>query len=354
MALPEGDSCVGHSFGLEFDGITIKSITEISGLKMEQDVVEHKENTPDGKYPIKQLPGRPKAGDITLTRGLTSDKSFEKWINDSRFGKMTDVRKGGSVIVFDFEGKEVKRYKLTNAWPKSLEIGSLKAGDTAVLQEKLVAHLRVHRSPERLTMRRAADAARGRGGGGVVGPATPRPDAQPEPLRTEFAFLLPRGYVDSSGTVHRDGVMRLATARDELVPLRDDRVRENPAYLTVVLLARVVMRIGTHRGHPRGRDREPVRGGPGLPAGPLPPGQHRGPHPGGRDLPGVLAPVRRRRRRWSPGGIVTYAAERLYEEVAYVAYYLHWSRDEILDLEHPERQRFVAQIAALNTRIQQG
>jgi hypothetical protein len=63
-------------------------------------------------------------------------------------------------------------------------------------------------------------------------------------LRTEFSFTLPRGYVDAAGVVHRDGVMRLATARDELVPLRDDRVRENPAYLTVVLLARVIMRIG--------------------------------------------------------------------------------------------------------------
>ena len=71
-------------------------------------------------------------------------------------------------------------------------------------------------------------------------------DAPPKrELVTEFSFLLPRGYVDRSGTVHRDGVMRLATARDELVPLRDDRVRENPAYLSVVLLARVIERIGT-------------------------------------------------------------------------------------------------------------
>lgn len=69
--------------------------------------------------------------------------------------------------------------------------------------------------------------------------------ARRETLITEFSFLLPRGYVDRSGTVHRDGVMRLATARDELVPLRDDRVRENPAYLTVVLLSRVIERIGT-------------------------------------------------------------------------------------------------------------
>ena len=74
-----------------------------------------------------------------------------------------------------------------------------------------------------------------------VAPVAPRP----EPLRTEFDFELPRGYVDGSGTVHRSGVMRLATGRDELIPLRDDRVRENPAYLSVVLLARVVTRLGT-------------------------------------------------------------------------------------------------------------
>jgi hypothetical protein len=75
-----------------------------------------------------------------------------------------------------------------------------------------------------------------------------RPAAAPpgpaDSLRTEFPFTLPRGYVDGAGTVHRDGVMRLATARDELIPLRDDRVRENPAYLTVVLLARVITRLG--------------------------------------------------------------------------------------------------------------
>lgn len=138
MALPDLDSSVGHSFGLEFDGITIKSITEVTGLKMEQDVIELKENGPDGKYVIKKLPGRWKAAEITLTRGLTADQSFEKWIKDSQFGKMPQARKGGAIIVFDYEGSAIKRYQLTNAWPKSLEIGSLKAGDTSVLTEKLV------------------------------------------------------------------------------------------------------------------------------------------------------------------------------------------------------------------------
>lgn len=76
--------------------------------------------------------------------------------------------------------------------------------------------------------------------------SAPSGQQQDEPvLRTEFPFVLPRGYLDSSGTLHRAGVMRLATARDELVPLRDDRVRENPAYLSVILLARVITRLGT-------------------------------------------------------------------------------------------------------------
>jgi len=64
-------------------------------------------------------------------------------------------------------------------------------------------------------------------------------------LQTEFDFELPRGLVDKRGNVHRNGRMRLATARDELLPLNDERVRHNPAYLTVILLSRVLTRLGT-------------------------------------------------------------------------------------------------------------
>jgi phage tail-like protein len=137
MPLAPEDSLVGHSFGLEFDGIVIQQIQEVTGLKIEQDVIELKENTADGKYVIKKLPGRPKAGEIVLTRGLTADTSFDQWVQNSQFGKMTEARKGGAIIVYDFEGTPIKRYSFTNGWPKSLEIGSLKAGDTSVLTEKL-------------------------------------------------------------------------------------------------------------------------------------------------------------------------------------------------------------------------
>ena len=63
--------------------------------------------------------------------------------------------------------------------------------------------------------------------------------------RTEFPFTLPRGLVDPDGTVHREGVMRLATAFDEIEPMKDPRVRVNPGYLVIILLARVVTRLGT-------------------------------------------------------------------------------------------------------------
>ena len=66
-------------------------------------------------------------------------------------------------------------------------------------------------------------------------------------LQTEYEFTLPKGYVDEAGTVHRTGTMRLATAGDEILPLRDPRVTANPGYLTIILLSRVVTQLGEVR-----------------------------------------------------------------------------------------------------------
>jgi phage tail-like protein len=117
MPLPDVDSSVGHSFGVEFDGVVIKNIIEVSGLKMQ----------------------RQKAGEVTLTRGLTHDAGFETWMRDALSAPTDEgARRGGAIIVFDFEGTAIKRYRVVNAHPRSLEIGTLKAGDTSVLVEKLV------------------------------------------------------------------------------------------------------------------------------------------------------------------------------------------------------------------------
>ncbi len=61
---------------------------------------------------------------------------------------------------------------------------------------------------------------------------------------TEFEFELPRGYIDEKGEIHKKGVMRLATAADEITPLKDVRVQQNPGYLTIILLSRVIKKIG--------------------------------------------------------------------------------------------------------------
>ncbi|NEO83196.1 MAG: hypothetical protein F6J87_02880 [Spirulina sp. SIO3F2] len=63
-------------------------------------------------------------------------------------------------------------------------------------------------------------------------------------IQTEFEFTLPKGYVDAEGNVHQKGVMRLARAMDEIVPMRDPRVKSNPAYATVIILARVITQLG--------------------------------------------------------------------------------------------------------------
>lgn len=64
-------------------------------------------------------------------------------------------------------------------------------------------------------------------------------------FQTEIQFTLPKGYMCAEGTLHKEGVMRLATAADEILPLKDPRVQQNPAYLTVILLSRVVSKLGS-------------------------------------------------------------------------------------------------------------
>ncbi len=79
----------------------------------------------------------------------------------------------------------------------------------------------------------------------MVGALNAKSATHQKGLQTEYEFTLPRGYVDGEGNLHRHGVMRLATAMDEIVPLRDPRVKQNQAYLTVILLSRVISQLGS-------------------------------------------------------------------------------------------------------------
>ena len=142
--------------------------------------------------------------------------------------------------------------------------------------------------------------------GGGVGPRRRPPCAPSSTSCCPAATSTPTASCTSTGT------MRLATARDELLPLYDGRVQERPEYLSVVLLGpghhparRRHGRADRSLGH-----RAPVRLRPGVPAGPLPAHQPGGAHPGRGAVPGLPARLHRRRGRWSPGGIVTYAVDR--------------------------------------------
>ena len=94
-------------------------------------------------------------------------------------------------------------------------------------------------------------------------------------LQTEFEFELPMGYVDKEGNLHKKGSMRLATAMDEITILNDMRVQANEAYIVIVLLSRVITRLGSLSAINYQRDREPVCRRPDLFAGILPADQRR-------------------------------------------------------------------------------
>ena len=170
-------------------------------------------------------------------------------------------------------------------------------------------------------------------------------------MRTEVPFTLPMGYVDGNGNVHREGRMRLATARDEIEPLGDAGVRQNQAYLSVLLVARTVTQIGEITEITP----ELVEG---LYAGDFDHLQRlyerinsNGDSVGVVTLPQLLTRVRggydRDRGRW-PGGMRGPSRDQLLSETARLAYHFHWPLDTILDLEHADRYRFLAEAESLS------
>ena len=137
------DAAVGHSFGLEVDGVRVTMLTEVGGLAMERDVIEVREGgDPDGA--TRRLPGRMKAGEVTVTRGLTADLTFDQWMRDPV--PVGVPRRAVSLALFDAEGRAVARYHLEHAWPSRLEVTGLRSGGGEVVAESLTL---VHEGIER-------------------------------------------------------------------------------------------------------------------------------------------------------------------------------------------------------------
>lgn len=133
----EHDSAVGHRLGLEVDGVQITMLTEVGGLAVEREVIEVRQSAADGSTVTKRLPGRPKPGEVALSRVLTADTTFERWVRDASLGP-PGSRPRAALVVFDQAGSPVRRYALVNAWPSKLEISGLSLGGTAVPTETLL------------------------------------------------------------------------------------------------------------------------------------------------------------------------------------------------------------------------
>ena len=150
-------------------------------------------------------------------------------------------------------------------------------------------------------------------------------------FQTEVEFTLPKGYLDEHGVLHRRGVMRLATAADEILPLRDPRVQQNQAYLAVIVLARVITKLGDVPEHRHASHRRAVRLRPRLPAAALRADQRRGDRRAARRR--AMAPTRRGFADRG-GSLKASPAQQLREEMAFIAYHFHWGPDVLLTLEH--------------------
>jgi phage tail-like protein len=135
------DQLAAYTFMLEVDGIAEATFREASGLNSETSVIESKEAGNKGQTVIKKLPGDHKWGDIQLKRGYTDDMKLQDWRQLTIDGKLTDMRKNGSVVVYDYENKEVLRWNFKNGWISKLEGPSLNAtGNDVAIESITIVH----------------------------------------------------------------------------------------------------------------------------------------------------------------------------------------------------------------------
>ena len=138
-------------------------------------------------------------------------------------------------------------------------------------------------------------------------------------FQTEIEFDLPKGYLDETGMLHRHGVMRLATAADEILPLRDPRVQQNQAYLAIIVLARVIVKLGDAADDRHRRHRGAVRVGSRLSAAASTSSSTRPREPQAASPCRRARTVARRRGCPSWGKHEGLSRGRLYEEMAFIA-----------------------------------
>jgi phage tail-like protein len=135
--MAEGDALATHRFGVQLGGITVESVKEISGLTVEQDVVETQQVTDRGKPINKKQPGGHKGGEVTITRGMDQSPEFTDWINKTLLnGDVDGARQNLTIEIQDPKGDTVRRMQLYDAWVSRWEGPGLNATQSTGAEEK--------------------------------------------------------------------------------------------------------------------------------------------------------------------------------------------------------------------------
>ncbi|MEV7603443.1 phage tail protein [Kitasatospora sp. NPDC089797] len=134
--MAEGDPLSTHIFGVQLGGYNVESVKEISNLTVEQDVVEYKQVTQEGKLIVRKQPGARLPGEVTITRGLDKSGAFTDWIKETlNNGAINTARQNLTIEVKDTTGATLRRIQLNNAWASRWEGPTLSAGESSAATE---------------------------------------------------------------------------------------------------------------------------------------------------------------------------------------------------------------------------
>ncbi|MFJ6617974.1 phage tail protein [Kitasatospora sp. NPDC091335] len=134
--MAEGDPLSTHIFGVQLGGYNVESVKEISNLTVEQDVVEYKQVTQEGKLIVRKQPGARLPGEVTITRGLDKSGAFTDWIKETlNNGAINTARQNLTIEVKDTTGATLRRIQLINAWASRWEGPTLSAGESSPATE---------------------------------------------------------------------------------------------------------------------------------------------------------------------------------------------------------------------------
>ena len=324
--MARNDPLRNFRFRLEIDGITQADFSEVAIGETTTDAIDYREGT-DPMH-VRKLSGLTKFGNVTLKWGdHRLDWSSTTGTSRSSAGQIQSNRKQVAIVVVR-RGRQPTR----------------RASSSASLADQ-VRPERPQRQRQRGLHRAARAVNEGIERVAVTRSRRPCTCQHIRGFRPKSTSRCRRAISTTHGVLHRRGVMRLATAADEILPLRDPRVQQNQAYLAIIVLARVITQA---RRRCRTSTRSVIEG---LFASDLDYLQRlyeriNGGEDEDDEPAGCRATARAAVRIPHRGGsLKAYPATQLHEEMAFIAYHFHWAHEELMLLEHAERRRWCREIS---------